>query len=163
MKKYHLCCGPQLWGNGWTNVDIGHFGQEIEADLSKPWTFCPDGTADYIICKDGFEHMPSAEHFLKEASRILKKGGILEIWVPHFKNPSAYRLTHLRLCSWSYFDIFPEAHDETRTLKVVENKIYVGNEKSWLWATFHAFINLFPKWWERLFYTSNISVKMQRI
>jgi hypothetical protein len=161
--KFHLCCGPQLWGDNWINVDIGDFGQQIKADLNQPWNFAQDATADYIICKDGFEHVLSAEHFLAESSRILKRGGTLEIWVPHYKNPSAYSLTHLRYLSWSFFDVFPEPHDKIQSLKVVSARLYVGNEKSLVWMPFHALINLVPKWYERMFYVSNINVRMEKL
>jgi predicted SAM-dependent methyltransferase len=161
--KLHLCCGPQLWGGEWVNVDMGDFGQQIRADLNEPWTFAGNNTVDQIVCKDGFEHVASAEHFLAEVARILKPGGSLQLWVPHFKNPAAYRLTHLRLLSWSFFDVYPEPHDRTQDLRVVGNRIYIGQESSLPWTPIHAFINLWPKWYERLFYVSNISVKMQKV
>jgi predicted SAM-dependent methyltransferase len=142
---------------------MGDFGQEIKADLNQPWTFAEDGTVSQIACKDGFEHVASAEHFLAEAARILEPGGTLDIWVPHYKNPSAYRLTHVRLCAWSYFDAFPEPHDRTQSLKVVLNELYIGQETSKVWAPLHWLINRFPKWWERLFYASNVRVTFQKV
>ena len=73
--KLHLCCGLVLWGNGWTNVDMGDFGQEIKADLNQPWKFAGDGTVSQIECKDGFEHVASAEHFLAEAAASWSRAG----------------------------------------------------------------------------------------
>lgn len=160
--KMHLCCGPQLM-KGWVNVDAVDFGQEIVADIEKPWSFAADGSASEIYCKDGFEHVESVEHFLGEAARILKNGGILTIWVPHFKNPSAYRMTHRRLLSWSYFHAFPEPHDAVKNLRVVSNKIYVGHKNSMTWAPVHVMINLIPKWWERTAYVSNIEAVFMKV
>jgi hypothetical protein len=51
--------------------------------------------------------MDSVEHFLIESERSLKLGGKLHVNVPHFKNPSAYRLTHRHLFCWSYWSAFP--------------------------------------------------------
>jgi ubiquinone/menaquinone biosynthesis C-methylase UbiE len=144
-------------------VDQGDFGQQVKADLNQRWTFVRDGTVSQIVCKDGFEHVASAEHFLEQCSRVLKRGGTVELWVPHYKNPSAYRLTHVRLISWSYFAVYPEAHDRTRDLKVISNQIFVGRETSYLWKPFHLFVNLFPKWFERIFYVSNVKVVLQKI
>lgn len=163
MSKVHLCCGPVLHLPGWINVDAVNFGQEVVADLNKPWDFVPEGSVSEIRCDDGFEHVLDGNHFLKEAARILKPGGTLQIWVPHYKNPSAYRVTHLRICSWSMFNAYPEPHDVTQALRIKSNRLYIGWKASRLWAPIHALINLFPKWWERFFYASNIEVVFERI
>lgn len=159
--KIHLCCGPVRL-KGWINVDLLDFGQEVTADLSRKWDFLCDESVDHILCKDGFEHQESVEHFLQEASRVLKPSGTLEIWVPHYKNPSAYRMTHLHWFSWSYFNAYPEPHDRVQGLKVISNKLYIGKKQSRWWRPVHALINLFPKWWERLFYVSNVEVVLQK-
>lgn len=87
MKKVHLCCGHTLL-KGWINVDIGDFGQEIKADLTRRWDFFESDSVDHIYCKDGLEHQPSVEHFLAESARVLRPDGLLELWVPHFNlNP----------------------------------------------------------------------------
>jgi predicted SAM-dependent methyltransferase len=155
--KIHLCCGPQIM-KGWINVDAHDFGQEVVADIEKRWDFADDGSASAIYCKDGFEHVESAEHFLSEAARALQPGGTLTIWVPHYKNPSAYRMTHRRFLSWSYFDAFPEPHDAVQDMRVSSNRIYIGRKESKAWGFVHALINRIPKWWERVGYVSNIEV-----
>ena len=159
--RLHLCCGKDIRKN-WFNVDMIDFGQEIVADVEQHWSFADPGSVDQIYCKDGFEHVDSAEHFLKEAARVLKPGGTLHMLVPHYKNPSAYRMSHKRLLSWSYFNVFPEPHDKVQNLRVVSNKIIVGREESPLWKPFHYLVNKFPKWFERLFYVSNIEVVLQK-
>ena len=159
--RVHLCCGHQRFP-GWINVDLVDFGQEIVADLSQRWTFLEDGSVQQIFCKDGFEHQPDIQHFLRESSRVLIPGGTLEIWVPHFKNPSAYRITHHHYFSWSEFNIYPEPHDDVQDLKVVSNRLYVGWPQSTLWRPIHALINTVPKWWERLAYVSNLQIVFQK-
>lgn len=160
--KVHLCCGPQQW-DGWVNVDMVPFGHNVVADLNKRWEFARDGEVAEIVCKDGFEHVDSAGHFLSEAARILKPGGTLSVWVPHYKNPSAYRVTHVRLLSWSYFNAYPEPHDAVQNLRVTSNRLYIGHENSRLWALPHTLINLVPKWWERMLYASNIGVTFTKM
>jgi predicted SAM-dependent methyltransferase len=163
MKKVHLCCGPEIWGNGWTNVDAIDFGGNIVADLGKPWTFAEDHSVDEIVCNDGFEHMIDVEHFLEQCARVLKPGGTVRLWVPHYKSPSAYRITHKTLYSWSLWNAYPEPHDRTKTLRVKSNRLFIGRRDSTIAKPFHAIINLFPKWWERLAYVSNVEVVLERV
>jgi predicted SAM-dependent methyltransferase len=160
--RVHLCCGPQIWP-GWVNVDVVDFGQEVKADLAQSWRFSAPGSVDYILCKDGFEHMESTEHFLREAARILRPGGRLELWVPHFRNPSAYRLTHRSYYSWSLFNVFPEPHDVVQNLRVISNRLYIGHKSSRALAPLHWLANLNPKWWERLLYVSNVEVILEKV
>ena len=161
--KIHLCCGPNDMMPGWINVDAVNFGQEVTADLGKPWLFAADGKAEEIYCKDGFEHMESVEHFLRESARVLMVGGTLKIWVPHVKNPSSCRITHKTYYTWNCFSVYPEPHDSTQSLRVVSNRIYIGHKDSVLWKPVHALINVFPKWWERVGYVSNIEVVFQKV
>ena len=158
----HLCCGSYI-RKGWINVDAIDLGQEVVADINQKWCFAKEESVEQIYCKDGFEHVDSAEHFLEEAARVLKRDGILQIWVPHYKNPSAYRMTHKRFLSWSYFDAFPERHDRVQNLRVISNKIYIGWKDSSLWRPFHYLANKQPKWFERLFYVSNVEVIFRKI
>jgi len=158
--KVNLCCG-KLIRKGWLNVDLLDFGQEVIADLNKPWMFLNNESTDYIYCKDGLEHVDSVGHFLLECARVLKRGGIAEVVVPHFKNPSAYRLTHRHYFSWSYFNSFPEPHDPVQNLKVISNKLILGDKLPW--ALVNYIMNIFPKYWERLLYASNVGVKLLKL
>lgn len=157
----HLCCGTH-YSPGWINVDLVPLGQDVVADLSKPWDFLKTATVDRLYIKDGFEHQRDLGHFLRESARVLRPGGTLEIWVPHFKNPSAYRITHTHYFSWSLWDVFPEPHDVTQALEVVVNRLYVGQARRVLWAPVHWLINLMPRWYERLGYVSNIQVILRK-
>jgi predicted SAM-dependent methyltransferase len=159
--KYHFCCGEEKLP-GFVNVDSIPFGQEIVFDLNKKWNFAKDNSADYILIKDGLEHLDSVEHFLSEASRVLKpQNGTLEIHVPHFKNPSAYRVTHKHYFSWSYWNVFPEPHDKTKDLKVIENRL-VKYQKIPILGFYDHFINLFPKFYEKMSWVHGIKVKLAK-
>ena len=162
MLRVHLCCGPKNIRKDWINVDAVDFGQEVVADLGNAWTFLEDGSVDYIFCKDGLEHQASIEHFLGESARLLKPGGILEVWVPHFKNPSAYRVTHKHWMSWSYFSVYPEPHDAVKSLKPVSVRLIIGRRDASLWKLVHHVINWFPAWWERFLYVSNIHARFEK-
>lgn len=157
--KYHLCCGPKL-KEGWINVDRVSFGQEVKADINKEWKFAKPDSADYILIEDGLEHVDSLEHFLKNASRILKEGGTLEIQVPHFKSPSAYRVSHKHYFSHSLFFTFPEPHDDVQNLRVEKIKLIVDNRAPL--SILNPLANLFPKYWERFCYVSGLRVWMKK-
>ncbi len=157
--RYHLCCGPKL-KQGWVNVDRVSFGQEVVADINLEWKFAKPNSAEYILIEDGLEHVDSLEHFLKNASRTLSTGGTLEIQVPHFKNPSAYRFTHQHFFSHSMFSIFPEPHDEVQNLRVEKIKLIVDNH--FPLSLFNPIANVFPKYWERFGYVSGLRVWMKK-
>ena len=159
--KFHLCCGLD-YRPGFINVDDLEGGpQDVRANLNGPWTFAADASADHILIKDGLEHLKSVEAFLSEASRVLVPGGTLEIQVPHFRSPSAYRLTHLHFFSWSYFDVFPEPHDAVRDFRVITNELVV--EKKFPFNVLNTVANLVPKFWERALYVSGLRVVLEKL
>lgn len=155
----HLCCGPKK-KEGWINVDREDFGQEIVADINKKWTFAKPGSVDHILIEDGLEHLDSVEDFLENAERVLKKGGTLEIKVPHFKNPSAYRVTHKHYFSYSLFHTFPELHDKIKNLRMKSAKLIVDNR--FPLSVLNVPANLVPNLWERLSYVSGLHVILEK-
>jgi hypothetical protein len=46
---------------------------------------------------------------------------------------------------------------------VKSNRLFIGRRDSVIAKPFHALINLFPKWWERLAYVSNVEVVLERV
>lgn len=158
--RYHLCCGTKI-REGWVNVDRVSFGQEVTADINKEWKFAKPNSAEYILVEDGLEHVESLEHFLKNASHALKDGGTLEMQVPHFKNPSAYRFSHQHFFSHSMFAIFPEPHDETQNMHV--EKIHLIVDNRFPISLLNILANSVPAIWERFFYVSGIRVWMKKL
>ncbi len=159
MNRYHLCCGPQLL-RGWINVDRENFGQEIVADINKSWKWIAPGTAETILIQDGLEHLDSLQHFLEQSEKALAPGGVLEIRVPHYKNPSAYRFTHRHFFSYSMFRIYPEPHDSVKNLHAEKIELVVDNR--FPFSLLNILANLFPNVWERAFYVSGIRVRMRK-
>lgn len=141
------------------NVDALDFGQEIVADLGKPWKFAKNSSVDEILIMDCLEHVADIEFFLSECNRVLKVGGRMGLQVPHFKCPSAYIITHRHYFSWSTFYHYPQAYDKTRTLwpetveLIVEPRLPPLN---WL-------ANLFPKYWEKFFYASGLRIAFVKL
>lgn len=59
-------------------------------DLSQTPLPLPTGEFDLIIANHVLEHIPDWWNLVKEASRLLKTNGVLEIWVPPVSSDSAF-------------------------------------------------------------------------
>lgn len=81
---------------GFIGVDSRPFGQQIVADLRKPWPWA-DGSVTEVNCSHFVEHLngPERIHFVNELYRVLVPEGKASIVVPHWNSPRAYGdLTH---------------------------------------------------------------------
>jgi len=81
---------------GFIGVDSRQFGQQIVADLRKPWPWA-DGSVEEAHCSHFVEHLTGQErvHFANELHRVLKPDGKATVIVPHWASPRAYGdLTH---------------------------------------------------------------------
>uniref|UniRef100_A0A6C0LXG7 Methyltransferase type 11 domain-containing protein n=1 Tax=viral metagenome TaxID=1070528 RepID=A0A6C0LXG7_9ZZZZ len=82
--KIHLGCG-RTHLEGWLNLDWDKCGNEktIIADLRKPLNFS-NNVVDFIFSEHVIEHFTEIQGYniLKEAYRILKKGGVFRVICP---------------------------------------------------------------------------------
>lgn len=86
QKKLNIGCGTD-YKKGWVNIDnnsdnnIEHL--DINWDLRKPLPI-GDESVDYIYNEHFIEHLSVEEgqSFIRDAHRVLKKGGILRIATP---------------------------------------------------------------------------------
>ena len=79
--RLNLGCGRNL-KEGFTNVDVSG-KPDVKYDLDKyPYPFKAN-SVDFILAAHVLEHLDKPLTFLKECQRILKKGGRMEIRVPH--------------------------------------------------------------------------------
>ena len=91
MKKLNLGSGGKPL-DGYINVDIiaGAPNVDIVHDLnSYPWPFESD-SIDEIVMNQCLEHLIDKNLAMKEIHRILKKGAVAKIQVPHFTWQLAY-------------------------------------------------------------------------
>lgn len=125
-KRYKLLLGAgEKKVKGWVSVDIDKSTNPmIVADLNKDLPFQSGGVdairMDYVI-----EHLKDLNHFFKEANRVLKRGGIVEIqtcnfsfWrvrlaylFGNFKETSAFSVWHCWLFKPSQLKLIAESHD----------------------------------------------------
>lgn len=88
---------------GWTNVDVCP-PADVIADLAGYWPWL-HGTVDEIKAWDIFEHLPDKRLTMNESHRVLKPGGILEIFVPTTDGRGAFQdPTHRSF--WTPNDLF---------------------------------------------------------
>ena len=132
----------------------------VTGDMTKTFPF-EDNSVDVLVCIDGIEHIYEQSFFVKEANRVLKKGGELIISTPnvsslrsrwrwfmsghHHKcnnpldenNPSP--LHHVRMIS------FPEIRYLLHTSGFRIDAVTTNRVKaiSWLYAIYVPFVYLF--------------------
>lgn len=132
-KKLHLGCSYKKL-KGFVNVDFNkECNPDIAHDLNKfPYPF-KDNEFDYILMHHVLEHLDDTVKVLDELHRILKKGGVVEIHVPHFAcNTAMTHITHKKAFSTRTFDIFDSKIEKysPKKFKVIYKKLIWTNSKN---------------------------------
>jgi len=88
-------------------------GVDIVHDLDLyPWPLEND-SFDLVICKHIIEHLSDVIKAMEEIHRILKKGGAVKIYTPHFSNAISFKdPTHKWHFTSGSFDYFIEGLKE---------------------------------------------------
>ena len=81
LKIFNLISSSQL-----RNIEFNRKKNIVFADATKKFNF-ENNSVDVIYTSHMLEHLSkkSANHFIKECNRVLKKGGILRVVVPDIK------------------------------------------------------------------------------
>lgn len=91
---------------GYINVDVSPKAPEVDVvhDLNKyPWPFEDDSADEVFVCQC-LEHLLDHNCAMKEIYRILKKGGMAKIIVPHFTWQCAFTdPTHKHFFAYNTF------------------------------------------------------------
>lgn len=92
--KIDAGCADQL-KKGYIGIDIDDWGQEIIWDLREGIPL-PDSSVEDIWISHVFEHFTNkeAQGLIREAQRVLIKGGTLTARQPHVMHPTAYYPDH---------------------------------------------------------------------
>lgn len=110
-KVIELGCGPNkkpgVFGIDGLDLD----GVDYVFNLEEGLPFLPDNSVDHIISRHFLEHIENFDGLLKDIHRVLKPGGIKEVYVPHFSNPYYYSdPTHKRFFGLYTFDYYSQGH-----------------------------------------------------
>jgi SAM-dependent methyltransferase len=91
---------------GYVNVDSNQKAPKVDVVWNLddyPWPF-KDDSADEVLMDQCLEHLTDHNRAMKEAHRILKKGGVTKISVPHFTWQFAYHdPTHKHFYGYNTF------------------------------------------------------------
>lgn len=108
-----LGCGPRKQ-SGRIGIDALDLpGVDIVANLDNGLPFLPDRCVDEIHSRSFLEHVDKFENLMREMVRVLKPGGKVVSFVPHFSNPYFYSdYTHSRFFGYYTFYYFCDAEDQ---------------------------------------------------
>lgn len=115
--------GVDIWTPPWATPE-----NFKKTDLRKRWPF-EDSSVDEIRAHDIFEHLPVKVHTMNEAHRILKPGGMLDLFIPTTEGRGAFQdPTHVSFWTpndiwyfsdmWAEWQRFHEAYGVTANFKV---------------------------------------------
>ena len=150
--KLHLGCGYEI-RSGWVNLDLARLpGVDVVHDIEKlPWPFESE-SFDRISAHQLLEHVEYIA-VLREALRVLRKGGVFEIIVPHFTSRNNWiDPTHKKTFSIRTFEFFVKDSRFHRDYyfdfafsRIRKQRILF--EKSWLFYNYlvELVVNLHPK------------------
>lgn len=86
--KLDIGCGARKRGPEYLGVDRRALaGVDLVGEVADVLAAVPDGVIAEIYCSHFLEHVDNLEAILAEMCRVLRRGGRLEIVVPHFSNP----------------------------------------------------------------------------
>ncbi len=92
QKVLNVGCGGNVYkASNINNTDLFDGpGVQLAWDLSKTPMPFNDGEFDHIIANHVLEHVPNWFECFKELARIVKIGGIIEVWIPPISSDGAF-------------------------------------------------------------------------
>jgi SAM-dependent methyltransferase len=163
-----LGCGPKKQA-GRIGVDLVELpGVDIVADIEFGLHFLPDACVDEIHAHSIFEHIRNFEQLMREMLRVLKPGGKVFCFVPHFSNPYYFSdYTHIRFFGYYTFFYFCEFDQQPeRKVPIFYTDIRIDVEsvdlvftspfrsRSWFKRLAQRIFNR-SRWWQE-FYEENL-------
>jgi len=171
LKKLNLGCDKN-YKEGYINLDIN---KNVKTDIIHNLNIFPypfeDNYFDEIYCSHILEHVKNFLGCLKELERILKKGGILHIIVPHFSDGIGYGdIEHKRFFGYKTFKSIVHkgrSSEYDYSFVILENKYNFLSRNHPTLNKFFSLINLIPKdVYERffcwIFPVSEVELKLKK-
>ena len=169
-KKLNLGSGKD-YKKGWINLDYNKkYNPEVIHNLNKfPYPF-KEEEFDYVYCSHILEHVEDLFKALDEIERITKKGGIIQIRVPHFSNGNGYNdLTHRKFFGWFTFKHIEDGYyNQKFNFKIINQRFnFLAEEHKLMNKLFSWIFNSLPKaFYERflcwIIPVGEIEIKLQK-
>lgn len=133
--KVNFGCGSD-YREGWVNVDVAE-ETKWHAPTRKPDILISagiatlpfaSGTVDYILLDNVIEHIPveRIHALMEEFRRILREGGALEMYAPHFKGIGVKYLEHYRGYGINSFWFYHQFFDVKQELFLISRSRCAG-------------------------------------
>jgi len=146
MKRLNLGCGTDI-KKGYVNLDyVSAPGVDVVHSIERlPYPF-KDGEFSEIYASHVLEHI-NGDWFgiIRELHRILKKGGIIIVKVPHFTNASAFIENHRRFFRYRSFESFSDQSALT-ALDQINNYVFKMVSREISFVRFPLLYNLPVQW-----------------
>jgi SAM-dependent methyltransferase len=106
LKTLDVGCGTAKENGAFGLDQFALPGVDLACDLNQPWPLA-DGRFDRVVFRHSIVHLASLEHALREARRVVRKGGIVEIISPHFSSDNAFTDPTMRFVTgWRTMDYY---------------------------------------------------------
>ncbi len=159
-------CGPAK-EPGAVGVDQFELpGVDVVCDLNGRWPF-DDGSFDRVVFRHSIVHLRSLEGALREARRVCRLGGVIEIISPHFSSDNAFTDPTMNFCTgYRTLDYYcengsmPYGYYGQLGLRITYRRIHLYRAElrntrhrvvSWLFWPADALVNAFPRLYEKFF------------
>lgn len=128
--KLNIGCGEKLL-EGHVNFDKTPVDASCKQGDINDVIDIPDGSADEVLLDNVIEHVDCIVHSMKDVRRLLKLGGIVKIYTPHYSSNSSWRdPTHRHHLSYFSFDMFCKSRNAHylggRLFEISQKKLSFG-------------------------------------
>ncbi len=128
--RVNIGCGERV-KEGWVNIDKYPANSEVMQGDVELGLGLDSSSVDEVLMDNVIEHCQSIPAVMKEIHRILKKGGQVHIYTPHYTSHSSWRdPTHIHHLSYFSFDMFCKDRNQHylggALFKVVQKKLSFG-------------------------------------
>ncbi len=160
-KKLNLGCGNS-YKEGWVNLDRDKsIKADAYADLNDMKLPFEDNTFNYILFNHTIEHLDCNLNLMilfDEIARVLKKGGTLELNLPHYSHWNAYKMVHNKAFNFRNFVSLPQFEViSARYGMTVKHNSWLVKDRKWYSRLFNNTIeylaNIKPLITERIWCT----------
>ena len=135
---------------GYLGVDRQNWDGHIDiiCDFEKDRLPFEDNSVDEVYCAHTLEHVSNPEIVIGEVHRILKKGGLFHILVPHYSHPSSHVCVHKNYWGINNKILFDGGYHEFGKWTSLEWDINFANSKGLKQKILKPFIKRYPSVYE---------------